>query len=66
VGWEVLENEPSEQAAQVLHKAWMTEAIPPNREIIPHADNDTPMKSTTMFATMERLGIAAPFSLAYS
>jgi hypothetical protein len=66
VGWEVLENEPTEQAAQVPLKAWMTEAIPPNRELIPHADNDTPMKYTTIFATMEWLGIAAPFSLAYS
>jgi transposase InsO family protein len=62
VGWEVFESESSEQAAQVLRKARMAEAIAPNQEVILHADNGSPMKGATMLATMQKLGIVPSFS----
>ena len=62
VGWEVFETESAEQAAQVLRKARMAEAIAPNQEVILHADNGSPMKGATMLATMQKLGIVPSFS----
>jgi transposase InsO family protein len=62
VGWEVFASESAEQAAQVLRKARMSEAMAPNQEVILHADNGSPMKGATMLATMQKLGIVPSFS----
>jgi len=62
VGWEVYDSESAEQAAQVLRKARMAEAIAPNQTVILHADNGSPMKGATMLATMQKLGIVPSFS----
>jgi transposase InsO family protein len=62
VGWEVYETESSEQAAQILRKTRLAEAIAPDQEVILHADNGSPMKGATMLATMQRLGVVPSFS----
>ena len=62
VGWEVYENESSEQAADVLRKTRLTEALPVNHKVVLHSDNGSPMKGATMLATMQKLGIVPSFS----
>lgn len=62
VGWEVYENESSEQAADVLRKTRLTEALPINQEVVLHSDNGSPMKGATMLVTMQQLGVVPSFS----
>jgi putative transposase len=62
VGWEVYKNESSEQAADVLRKARLAEALPVNYELVLHSDNGSPMKGATMLATMQKMGIVPSFS----
>lgn len=62
VGWEVYDNESSEQSAQVLRKTRFAEAIAPGQEVILHSDNGSPMKGATMLATMQKLGVVPSFS----
>lgn len=62
VGWEVYETESSEQAAQVLRKTRLAEAIAPGQEVVLHSDNGSPMKGATMLATMQKLGVVPSFS----
>ncbi len=62
VGWEVYENESSEQAADVLRKARLAEAMFSQQRIVLHSDNGSPMKGATMLATMQKLGIVPSFS----
>jgi putative transposase len=62
IGWEVYENESSEQAADVLRKTRFSEALPVDYEVVLHSDNGSPMKGATMLATMQKLGIMPSFS----
>lgn len=62
VGWEVYENESSEQAADVLRKTRLAEALLNQQEVVLHSDNGSPMKGATMLATMQKLGIVPSFS----
>ena len=62
VGWEVYENESAEQAAIVLRKSRLAEAISPAQEVVLHSDNGSPMKGATMLATMQKLGVTPSFS----
>lgn len=66
VGWEVYENESSEQAAEILRKTRLSEAVSMNHTIVLHSDNGSPMKGATMLATMlatmQKLGIVPSFS----
>ena len=62
VGWEVYENESSEQASEVLRKTRLSEALGANHEVVLHSDNGSPMKGATMLATMQKLGIVPSFS----
>jgi putative transposase len=56
VGWQVYESESSELAAEV-----MRERIAPN-QVVPHSDNDNPMKGAFMLATLQTLGVIPSFS----
>jgi len=47
VGWEVYKNESSEQAADVLRKTKLAEALATNHEVVLHSDNGSPMKGAT-------------------
>jgi len=62
VGWEVYENESSEQAAEVLRKTRLAEALTSHDEVVLHSDNGSPMKGATMLATMQKLGVVPSFS----
>lgn len=62
VGWEVYANESAEQAAEVLRKTRLTEALSPHQAVVLHSDNGSPMKGATMLATMQNLGIVPSFS----
>ena len=62
VGWEVFETESSEQAAIVLRKAKLAEAISTTHQLVLHSDNGSPMKGATMLATMQKLGVVPSFS----
>lgn len=62
VGWEVYENESSKQAADVLRKTRLTEALPAKHKVVLHSDNGSPMKGATMLATMQKLGVVPSFS----
>ena len=62
VGWEVYENESSEQAAEVLRKTRLAEAMFSQQKVVLHSDNGSPMKGATMLATMQKLGIVPSFS----
>lgn len=62
VGWEVYENESSEQAAEVLRKTRLSEALFSQHKVVLHSDNGSPMKGASMLATMQKLGIVPSFS----
>jgi putative transposase len=59
VGWAVHQNETGEHAKRLMHAACAAEGAEPR---VLHADNGVPMKSATMLATLQHLGVAASFS----
>ena len=61
VAWEVHESEASELAAQLIHKACLTEAIVA-QPLVLHSDNGSPMKGTSMLETLRWLGVTPSFS----
>ena len=61
VGWEVHERDDASLAAALLNKAAAAHGVPP-AQLTMHSDNGTSMKSATMLAMMQTLGIAASFS----
>jgi len=56
VSWEVYENESSVQAAFVLRKTRLAEAISSQQEVVLHSDNGNLVKGATMLATMQKVG----------
>ena len=61
VAWEVHESEASELAAQLIHKACLTEGIVA-QPLVLHSDNGSPMKGTSMLETLRWLGVTPSFS----
>lgn len=61
VGWEVHERESAEHASALISRVSTNEGLTRGVSVL-HADNGSPMKGSTMLATLERLGIAASFS----
>lgn len=62
VGWEVLDVESSESAADLLGKIYLKEGLSKTSAVILHSDNGSPMKGATMLATMQKLGVVPSFS----
>ena len=56
VGWEVHEDETGELAAELLQRSVLAQRC------VLHADNGAPMKSYTLKAKMETLGVTASHS----
>lgn len=56
VGWEVHETESGEHAADLLQRAVWSEKCR-DSQVVLHSDNGSPMKSMTMLAKMQDLGI---------
>jgi putative transposase len=61
VGWEVWETETGEFASILVEKAIMNEKIK-GKLLILHSDNGGPMKSYTLKAKLEELGVMSSFS----
>jgi len=61
VAWQVHERECAEYAAALATEACYVEGVAA-QEVVLHADNGSPMKGTTMLATLERLGVIPSFS----
>jgi transposase InsO family protein len=61
VGWKIHERELAELSAQLLVDICANEGIT-KHEVTLHSDNGSPMKGSTMLATMQSLGVAASFS----
>ena len=62
VGWEVHENQDADLASDVLRKTRLSQQLPVEHEIILHSDNGSPMKGSSMLATMQTLGVVPSFS----
>jgi len=63
VGWEVQATESGEHAAGLLRRTALGEAIQTWKQpLVLHADNGSPMKSATLLATMQWLGVTPSHS----
>jgi putative transposase len=63
VGWEVHAEESGEHAAALLLRTSLGEGIDTRqRPLVLHADNGSPMKSATLLATLQWLGVAPSYS----
>ena len=58
VGWEVYDAETAEYAAELVERIVLTEQCI-NKNLVLHSDNGAPMKSYTLKAKLENLGIAS-------
>jgi transposase InsO family protein len=61
VGWAVLAEESSQEAAALFVATCAAEQLAP-AGIVLHADNGSPMKGATMLCTLQRLGVLPSFS----
>ncbi|WP_080266779.1 IS3 family transposase, partial [Vibrio parahaemolyticus] len=61
VGYEVYEQESGEKASQLLQRTLMREQFF-NQALVLHSDNGSSMKSSTMKAKMEELGVTSSYS----
>lgn len=61
VGWQVYEQESSEQASEIMIDIVQREQIGPDQVTL-HSDNGGPMKGATMLATLQKLGVVPSFS----
>ena len=63
VGWEVQATESGEHAATLLRRTALSEAIQTwQQTLVLHADNGSPMKSATLLATLQWLGVTPSHS----
>ena len=60
-GFEVHETESAEQASLLVRKAHLAERVAA-APLVLHSDNGSPMKGSTMLATLQRLGVIPSFS----
>lgn len=58
VGWEVYESETAEYASELVERIVLSEQCV-NKNLVLHSDNGGPMKSYTLKAKLENLGIAS-------
>jgi transposase InsO family protein len=61
VGWEVYDRESSENASELMLRAAMSEG-PGRRPFVLHSDNGSPMKGSSLLATLNNLGVEASYS----
>lgn len=61
VGWQVYEEESSALAGELMTDICQREGILPEQVIL-HSDNGSPMKSATLLATLQELGVIPSFS----
>ena len=61
VGFDVYDEQTAENAAMVVSNAYIAEGVNAG-EVALHSDNGSPMKGSTMLATLQMLGIMPSFS----
>ena len=61
VGWQVYEEENSALAGELLRDLCHREGIQ-SKQLVLHSDNGSPMKGSTMLATLQQLGVMPSFS----
>jgi transposase InsO family protein len=61
VGWQVYEEESSALAGELLRDLCHRERIQ-SKQLVLHSDNGSPMKGSTMLATLQQLGVMPSFS----
>lgn len=61
VGWEIHEEESSDLASQLLHRAYLREGIG-GVSLVLHSDNGSPMKGSSMLEMLYRLGVVRSHS----
>ena len=61
VGWQVFEAESSHYASELLRDIYGREGLQPGQVIL-HSDNGSPMKGSTMLATLQQLGVMPSLS----
>jgi putative transposase len=60
VGWEIHDHESSEQASVLVRKTHLSEAVG-LKPLVLHSDNGSPMKGSSLMATLDNLGIASSY-----
>ena len=61
VGWEIHEEESSDNASQLVSKAHLREGVGDNPLVL-HSDNGSPMKGASLLTTLYTLNIASSYS----
>lgn len=61
VGWEVFDSESADNASLLIRKTCLKEKIA-SKPLVLHSDNGSPMKGSTMLATLQKLGVVPSFS----
>lgn len=61
VGWDVHTQESSDLAAKLVDRSCSEEMIEANNLVL-HSDNGSPMRGSTLLATLQRLGVDASYS----
>jgi len=61
VGWEIHDHESSEQASVLVRKTHLSEKVG-LKPLVLHSDNGSPMKGSSLMATLDNLGIASSYS----
>jgi len=61
VGWEIHENESSEQAATLVSRAHLREGVG-TKPLVLHSDNGSPMKGASLLETLYRLNVVSSYS----
>ena len=61
VGWEIHSEESADHASVLISKACLSEGVI-RENLVLHSDNGSPMRGSTMLATLRDLGVAASFS----
>jgi len=61
VGWEIHEEESSENASRLVSKTHLREGVG-DRPLILHSDNGSPMKGASLLTTLYKLNVASSYS----
>jgi len=61
VGWEVHEQESSDNASQLVSRAHLRESVG-DKPLVLHSDNGSPMKGASLLTTLYKLNIASSYS----
>jgi len=61
VGWEVHEEESSDNASRLVSKAHLRESVG-DKPLVLHSDNGSPMKGASLLTTLYKLNVASSYS----